>query len=88
MCVRVLSFVIIIIIIIIIPCLLFTAEAVVTFDYEATQDDELTLKEGQIITNINMMEEGWWEGELNGQRGLFPDNFVEVRTNLLNFIEM
>ncbi len=49
-----------------------------TFDYEATQDDELTLKEGQIITNINMMEEGWWEGDLNGQRGLFPDNFVEV----------
>ncbi|XP_071800814.1 SH3 domain-containing kinase-binding protein 1-like isoform X2 [Asterias amurensis] len=55
------------------------AEAVVTFDYEATQDDELTLKEGQIITNINMMEEGWWEGELNGQRGLFPDNFVELK---------
>ncbi len=58
---------------------LFTAEAVVTFDYEATQDDELTLKEGQIITNINMMEEGWWEGDLNGQRGLFPDNFVELK---------
>ncbi|XP_038078093.1 SH3 domain-containing kinase-binding protein 1-like isoform X3 [Patiria miniata] len=52
-------------------------EAVVTFDYDAAQDDELTIKEGQIITNITMMEDGWWEGEVNGQRGLFPDNFVE-----------
>ncbi|XP_022081897.1 SH3 domain-containing kinase-binding protein 1-like isoform X2 [Acanthaster planci] len=53
-------------------------EAIVTFDYDATQDDELTLKEGQTITNITVMEEGWWEGELNGKRGLFPDNFVEL----------
>ena len=55
-----------------------SVEAVVTFDYDAVQDDELTLKTGQTITNITVMEEGWWEGEVNGQRGLFPDNFVEV----------
>ncbi len=23
-------------------------------------------------------DEGWWEGELSGRRGFFPDNFVMV----------
>lgn len=23
-------------------------------------------------------DDGWWEGELNGYRGFFPDNFVMV----------
>ncbi|XP_072022602.1 SH3 domain-containing kinase-binding protein 1-like [Amphiura filiformis] len=53
-------------------------EAVVEYDYDAVNPDELSLKEGEIITNINMLEEGWWEGELNGKRGMFPDNFVKV----------
>ncbi|XP_015246146.1 PREDICTED: SH3 domain-containing kinase-binding protein 1 isoform X3 [Cyprinodon variegatus] len=51
-------------------------EAVVEFDYEAQQDDELTLTVGDIIRNIRRDDGGWWEGELGGRRGLFPDNFV------------
>ncbi|CAL1596493.1 unnamed protein product [Knipowitschia caucasica] len=51
-------------------------EAVVEFDYEAQQDDELSLSVGDIIGNIRRDDGGWWEGELNGRRGLFPDNFV------------
>lgn len=51
-------------------------EAVVEFDYEAQQDDELSLTVGDIIVNIRRDDGGWWEGELNGRRGLFPDNFV------------
>ena len=54
-------------------------EAVVTFDYDAQQDDELTLREGQVIQNVREVEEGWAEGELLGKVGLFPDNFVEMR---------
>lgn len=46
------------------------------FDYEAQQDDELTLTVGNIIKNIRRDDGGWWEGELGGRRGLFPDNFV------------
>lgn len=53
-------------------------EAVVEFDYEAQQDDELTLTVGDIIKNIRRDDGGWWEGELGGRRGLFPDNFVRV----------
>ncbi|XP_047205819.1 SH3 domain-containing kinase-binding protein 1 isoform X2 [Girardinichthys multiradiatus] len=51
-------------------------EAVVEFDYEAQQDDELTLMVGDIIRNIRRDDGGWWEGELGGRRGFFPDNFV------------
>uniref|UniRef100_A0A668A8Y0 Osteoclast-stimulating factor 1 n=1 Tax=Myripristis murdjan TaxID=586833 RepID=A0A668A8Y0_9TELE len=50
--------------------------AVVEFDYEAQQDDELSLTVGDVITNIRRDDGGWWEGELGGRRGLFPDNFV------------
>uniref|UniRef100_A0A8C2Z6I1 Osteoclast-stimulating factor 1 n=1 Tax=Cyclopterus lumpus TaxID=8103 RepID=A0A8C2Z6I1_CYCLU len=51
-------------------------EAVVEFDYEAQQDDELGLAVGDVIVNIRRDDGGWWEGELGGRRGLFPDNFV------------
>ncbi|CAL8295034.1 unnamed protein product [Lota lota] len=51
-------------------------EAVVEFDYEAQQPDELSLKLGDVIVNIRRDDGGWWEGELDGRRGVFPDNFV------------
>lgn len=53
-------------------------EAVVEFDYVAKESDELTLRKGDVITNILIQSGGWWEGTLNGKRGMFPDNFVKV----------
>ncbi|TSK34919.1 SH3 domain-containing kinase-binding protein 1 [Bagarius yarrelli] len=52
----------------------------VMFDYTASDEDELNLKKGDIVTIINKVtdDDGWWEGELNGQRGFFPDNFVMI----------
>lgn len=52
----------------------------VLFPYEAANEDELTLVEGDIITLLSKdaPDQGWWKGELNGQVGLFPDNFVEL----------
>lgn len=59
-------------------------EVLVEYDYEALHDDELTLRPGDIIKNVcHIEEEGWMEGELNGRRGVFPDNFVKV--GLLDF---
>lgn len=55
-------------------------EAIVEFDYKAQHDDELTITVGDIITNIRKEDGGWWEGQLKGRRGLFPDNFVRVST--------
>ncbi|XP_077977004.1 SH3 domain-containing kinase-binding protein 1-like [Glandiceps talaboti] len=53
-------------------------EAVVEYDYTAEAEDELSLQVGDIITNIETQEGGWWEGEVNGKKGMFPDNFVKI----------
>uniref|UniRef100_A0A8C6PGJ6 Osteoclast-stimulating factor 1 n=1 Tax=Nothobranchius furzeri TaxID=105023 RepID=A0A8C6PGJ6_NOTFU len=54
-------------------------EVLVEFDYDALHDDELTLRPGDVIKNVRCLvdEDGWMEGELNGKRGVFPDNFVK-----------
>ncbi|XP_074839464.1 SH3 domain-containing kinase-binding protein 1 isoform X3 [Carettochelys insculpta] len=58
-------------------------EAIVEFDYKAQHDDELTITVGDIITNIKKEAGGWWEGQLKGRRGLFPDNFVrEIKKDM------
>ncbi|KOC62980.1 SH3 domain-containing kinase-binding protein 1 [Habropoda laboriosa] len=53
-------------------------EAIVEYNYEAQEPDELTLKKGDKITEIKVMLGGWWEGTLRDKRGMFPDNFVKV----------
>ncbi|XP_075631622.1 SH3 domain-containing kinase-binding protein 1 isoform X1 [Balearica regulorum gibbericeps] len=58
-------------------------EAIVECDYKAQHDDELTITVGDIITNIKKDDGGWWEGQLKGRRGLFPDNFVrEIKKDM------
>ncbi len=52
--------------------------AKVTFDYDAENNDELSLKEGDMVKVLDQEEEGWWKGELNGKIGVFPSNFVEL----------
>uniref|UniRef100_A0A672V574 SH3 domain-containing kinase-binding protein 1 n=1 Tax=Strigops habroptila TaxID=2489341 RepID=A0A672V574_STRHB len=64
-------------------CVSFLVEAIVEFDYKAQHDDELTITVGDIITNIKKDDGGWWEGQLKGRRGLFPDNFVrEIKKDM------
>ncbi|XP_011299377.1 FCH and double SH3 domains protein 2 isoform X3 [Fopius arisanus] len=51
------------------------------YDYDATCDEELTFLEGDILrvlkTEPHDVDDGWWEGELRGQKGLFPSLVVE-----------
>uniref|UniRef100_A0A8C9UGW3 SH3 domain containing kinase binding protein 1 n=1 Tax=Serinus canaria TaxID=9135 RepID=A0A8C9UGW3_SERCA len=64
-------------------CVSLLVEAIVEFDYKAQHDDELTITVGDIITNIKKDDGGWWEGQLKGRRGLFPDNFVrEIKKDM------
>ncbi|EFC37173.1 myosin [Naegleria gruberi] len=49
----------------------------VLYNYQASADDELTLREGEIITLLDKDPSGWWEGEKQGKRGLFPGNYCQ-----------
>ena len=55
-----------------------SVKARVLYGRLAKDDDELTIKEGEIIENVIENDGGWWEGEISGKRGLFPDNYVEL----------
>ena len=44
------------------------------------EENEMSLVVGEIITNIDQIDEGWWQGTSeDGQKsGLFPSNYVEL----------
>jgi len=53
--------------------------AVIQYDYEKAEDNEVELREGEIVTDIDMVDEDWWMGtNAQGERGLFPANYVEL----------
>ncbi|KAG2057588.1 hypothetical protein BDR06DRAFT_951787 [Suillus hirtellus] len=54
--------------------------AVVLYEYEATEDNEMNLEEGELIEQIEQIDEGWWSGVSQGgqKSGLFPANYVEI----------
>jgi hypothetical protein len=53
--------------------------ALVIYDYEKAEDNELELTDGEHVTNIEMVDEDWWMGtNSKGESGLFPSNYVEL----------
>ena len=52
--------------------------ALVQYDYEKAEDNEIELKEGEYVTNIEMVDEDWWVGEnVHGETGLFPSRLMK-----------
>ncbi|KAH6638182.1 hypothetical protein C7974DRAFT_155833 [Boeremia exigua] len=53
--------------------------AVIVYDYERAEDNEVELREGDHVTDIDMVDDDWWMGtNAQGERGLFPANYVEL----------
>ncbi|KAI8580168.1 hypothetical protein K450DRAFT_238490 [Umbelopsis ramanniana AG] len=54
--------------------------AVVLFTYDASEENEISMVEGEIIHNIEQLDEGWWSGtsEDGSRSGLFPSNYVQI----------
>ncbi|KAF9954660.1 hypothetical protein BGZ72_004418 [Mortierella alpina] len=57
-----------------------SVSAIVLYSYDKSEENEMTLFEGEIIRNVTELDVGWWSGESeDGTRsGLFPANYVEV----------
>ncbi|XP_054667559.1 rho guanine nucleotide exchange factor 7-like, partial [Grus americana] len=52
------------------------------FNFQQTNEDELSFSKGDIIHVTRVEEGGWWEGTLNGKTGWFPSNYVrEIKSN-------
>ncbi|KAJ3107731.1 hypothetical protein HDU97_003401 [Phlyctochytrium planicorne] len=54
--------------------------AIALYAYEAVEENEIDFEENEIITGIEQLDEGWWQGvNAKGRMGLFPANYVELR---------
>ncbi|PRP87320.1 SH3 domain-containing protein [Planoprotostelium fungivorum] len=47
------------------------------YDFPGGDADELPFRVGDVLTVHNQNGE-WWEGEINGRRGLLPSNYVQL----------
>ncbi|XP_048842560.1 nostrin isoform X2 [Brienomyrus brachyistius] len=47
------------------------------YNFISDRDDELNLKEGDLLDILAKDQSGWWYGVLNNQRGHFPSTYVE-----------
>ncbi|NXN45909.1 HCLS1 protein, partial [Rhinoptilus africanus] len=52
--------------------------AVALYDYQGDGDDEISFDPDDTITDIEMVDEGWWRGQCRGKVGLFPANYVKL----------
>ena len=56
-----------------------TQRFVAVYNYKAADDDEISLLEGDVITEGLYVDEGWMEGrnERSGLHGMLPSNYVK-----------
>ena len=52
--------------------------ATALYDFDAAEDAELSIRTGDVIEVLakDGVGDGWWEGVLNGKRGVFPADYV------------
>ncbi|XP_005093150.1 abl interactor 2 isoform X5 [Aplysia californica] len=55
----------------------YLEKVVAIYDYQAIKSDELSFAENAVVYVIHKNDDGWWEGVMDGQTGLFPYNYVE-----------
>ena len=47
------------------------------YDYEAKENDELTIRQDDVVIILEKQNADWWLGELNGKTGIFPATYVQ-----------
>ena len=63
------------------------------FDYEATREDELTLRRGiqlEVLSKDSKIsgDDGWWTGKVGNKVGIFPSNFVTKEADVIQRIPL
>ncbi|NXU10178.1 SH319 protein, partial [Pardalotus punctatus] len=48
------------------------------YDFHGENEDELSFKAGDMITELESVDEDWMSGEILGKSGIFPKNFVHI----------
>ena len=48
------------------------------FPFIAENPNELTFFDNEIVVLIRYVDDQWMEGEINGQRGIFPINYIDI----------
>ena len=50
------------------------------YSYTATDADEVSLQEGDLVVDVQQIDEGWMYGriERTGQQGMLPANYVQL----------
>nr|XP_027225424.1 protein enhancer of sevenless 2B-like isoform X2 [Penaeus vannamei]XP_027225425.1 protein enhancer of sevenless 2B-like isoform X2 [Penaeus vannamei]XP_027225426.1 protein enhancer of sevenless 2B-like isoform X2 [Penaeus vannamei]XP_027225427.1 protein enhancer of sevenless 2B-like isoform X2 [Penaeus vannamei]XP_027225428.1 protein enhancer of sevenless 2B-like isoform X2 [Penaeus vannamei] len=57
-------------------------EAIAKHDFNATAEDELSFRKGQILKVLNMEDDmNWFRAELDGREGLIPSNYIEMKSH-------
>jgi len=58
--------------------MLLCALSLICILLQATEDNEMSLEEGEQIEQIEQIDEGWWSGVGNGgaKSGLFPGMLI------------
>lgn len=60
---------------------------VALYEFRAMEPGELDFDVGDRIRVISTLEDGWLEGELRGQRGVFPHRFVKIEGDSQKTVE-
>uniref|UniRef100_A0A2K5PU46 SH3 domain-containing protein 19 n=1 Tax=Cebus imitator TaxID=2715852 RepID=A0A2K5PU46_CEBIM len=47
------------------------------YDFQGENEDELSFKAGDIITELESVDDDWMSGELMGKSGIFPKNYIQ-----------
>ncbi|XP_062576332.1 E3 ubiquitin-protein ligase SH3RF3-like isoform X2 [Saccostrea cucullata] len=48
------------------------------YNYEASEQSDLSFKKGDVILLKRQVDENWYQGESNNQQGFFPASYVKV----------
>jgi hypothetical protein len=54
------------------------------YEYEAQTDKEISFQEGEQVNILQDHGDGWSTGEVNGIQGLFPTEYVQVYSEVID----